>query len=201
MYRRFFKRFLDIIVAIIFFIAFLPLLLFIFVILLIDYRSNPFFLQKRPGKNGKIFHVIKFRTMNNKKDSNGYLLPDSQRLTGLGKILRKTSLDESPQVINILKGDMSIVGPRPLLPEYLPLYNEQQKRRHEVKPGTTGWAQVNGRNAISWEKKFDYDVWYVDNLSLYLDVKIFFKSVSKIFKSVGINAENEATTAKFTGNE
>jgi len=157
-------------------------------------------LQDRPGINGKIFKVFKFRTMNNKTDSKGNLLPDKDRLTKIGILLRKSSLDESPQVINILKGDMSIIGPRPLLPEYIPLYDDEQIKRHNIKPGITGWAQINGRNAISWKKKFEYDLWYIENVSIALDFKIFLITVGKVFKSENINAEGQATSVKFQGN-
>jgi len=167
--------------------------------LLFSNNGKPFFLQKRPGKKGKIFIIIKFRTMNDRLDKSGKLLPDGERLTAIGKFVRKTSLDEIPQLFNVLKGDMSLIGPRPLLPDYLHLYNDFQKRRHEVKPGITGWAQVNGRNAISWEQKFAYDVWYVDNLSFLVDLKIIFKTFEKVFKSEGINAANAATIEPFNG--
>src|SRR5690606_8080915 len=159
-----------------------------------------FFLQRRPGKHGKIFSIIKFKTMTDGKDANGGLLPDAERLTATGSFVRKTSLDEIPQLINVLKGEMSLIGPRPLLPEYLALYTRTQQRRHEVRPGITGWAQVNGRNAISWEDKFALDVWYVDHLSLNLDLKILFMTVKKVFKSEGISAEGEVTAERFKGN-
>jgi lipopolysaccharide/colanic/teichoic acid biosynthesis glycosyltransferase len=171
----------------------------VILLLLIVNRGNPFFFQSRPGKNEKIFKVIKFKTMNDRKNKDGNLLPDAQRLTATGKFIRKTSLDEIPQLLNVIKGDMSIIGPRPLLVEYLTLYNPTQKRRHEVKPGITGWAQVNGRNAISWEQKFDYDVWYVDHISFFLDVKIFFLTIRKVFISEGINSQTAATMEKFEG--
>lgn len=200
MYRTFFKRFFDIIVAICCLILFMPVLSIIFLVLLISTKGQPFFLQDRPGKNGKIFKVFKFRTMNNKRDSIGNLLPDKDRLTKIGILLRKSSLDESPQVINILKGDMSIIGPRPLLPEYIPLYDDEQIKRHNIKPGITGWAQINGRNAISWKKKFEYDLWYIENVSIALDFKIFLITVGKVFKSENINAEGQATSVKFQGN-
>lgn len=161
--------------------------------------SPVMFKQKRPGLRGEPFHVYKFRTMTNERDQDGELLPDEVRLTAFGKLVRKLSLDELPQLWNVFKGDMSFVGPRPLLMEYLPLYNEHQARRHEVRPGITGWAQVNGRNAISWEEKFDYDVWYVDNQSFWLDIKILFMTVLKVFKSEGINQTGQATMTKFTG--
>jgi undecaprenyl phosphate N,N'-diacetylbacillosamine 1-phosphate transferase len=201
MYKIFFKRFFDIVIALITIVIFSPLLFLVFLLLLMSNQGNPFFFQKRPGLNGTIFKVIKFKTMNEKRDAHGILLPDDKRLTKLGIFLRKTSFDEGPQVINILKGDMSIIGPRPLLPEYLPLYNEQQKKRHNVKPGITGWAQINGRNAISWNKKFEYDLWYVENMSFLLDVKIFFKTFLKVFKSEGVNKEGEVTTTKFKGSK
>jgi len=162
--------------------------------------AGAFFFQERPGKGEKIFRVIKFKTMNDKCDALGNLLPDNQRLTRIGRLVRKLSLDEIPQLINVLKGDMSLVGPRPLLIEYLSLYNKFQKRRHEVKPGITGWAQVNGRNAISWDNKFKYDVWYVDNISFILDLKIFLMTIKKVFKREGINSQNSVTMEKFLGN-
>jgi len=197
-YSFFLKQILDIISALLVFTILFPVFLTIFILLLIN-NGKPFFFQKRPGKNEKIFKVIKFKTMTDKKDKDGNLLPDSDRLTSIGKFVRKTSLDELPQLINVLKGDMSIVGPRPLLPEYLSIYNEDQKIRHNVKPGITGWAQVNGRNAISWTKKFEYDQWYVKNISFVLDLKILFKTVLKVIKSEGINSKNAVTTEKFTG--
>ena len=162
--------------------------------------GKPFFFQLRPGKNGKIFKIIKFKTMTDKKDENGNLLPDADRLTKIGSFVRKTSLDEIPQLLNVIKGDMSLVGPRPLLPQYLELYNDFQRRRNEVKPGITGWAQVNGRNSISWEKKFEYDVWYVDNVSFLLDIKILIMTVLKVVKSEGINEQGQATSEEFKGN-
>ena len=201
MYKIFFKRFFDLLIAFIGIIIFGPFFIIIFIVLTWNNKGNPFFFQKRPGKNEVIFNVIKFKTMNNRKDKDGFLLPDSQRLTVVGKIIRKTSLDELPQLINVIKGDMAIIGPRPLLIEYLPLYNERQKKRHMVKPGISGWAQVNGRNAISWEQKFELDVWYIENLSFLLDVKIFFMTFLKVFKSEGINAKNQVTIMKFTGDE
>lgn len=170
-------------------------------LLFISNNGKPLFFQKRPGKNEKIFKVIKFKTMNDKKNNEGNFLPDVERLTKVGQFVRKISLDEIPQLINVIKGDMSLIGPRPLLPEYLPLYNSEQKKRHKVRPGITGWAQVNGRNAISWQQKFKYDVWYVENRSFLLDLKIILLTIKKVFKSEGINKEGEATTVKFTGNE
>lgn len=201
MYKHFFKRFLDIFVSFVCLTLFAPLFLLILIVLLILNNGKPFFFQARPGKDGKIFKLIKFKTMTDKKDKQGKLLPDADRLTNFGFWLRKSSLDEMPQVFNILKGDMSVVGPRPLLPEYLPLYNDFQSRRHEVRPGTTGWAQVNGRNSISWKKKFEYDVWYVNNLSFWLDFKIFWLSLIKIIKAKDTNQQNHVTMSKFTGNE
>jgi undecaprenyl phosphate N,N'-diacetylbacillosamine 1-phosphate transferase len=201
MYKFFFKRFFDVAIALIALVLFSPVFFLVFLLLLSSNQGNPFFFQKRPGLNGTIFKVIKFKTMNEKRDAHGSLLPDAKRLTKLGIFLRKTSFDEGPQVLNILKGDMSIIGPRPLLPEYLPLYNKTQKKRHNVKPGITGWAQINGRNAISWKKKFEYDVWYVENRSFLLDVKIFFKTFLKVLKSEGVNTKEQATTTKFNGNE
>ena len=199
MYSKYLKRPFDLLSAIIVFVILLPFFILAIVALSIANRGKVFFLQLRPGKDEKLFSVIKFKTMNDQKDKNGQLLPDADRLTGIGRFVRKTSLDEIPQLLNVIKGDMSLVGPRPLLVEYLPLYNDVQKRRHEVRPGITGWAQVNGRNAISWEKKFELDVWYVDNLSLWLDIKILFLTVKKVFVSEGISSDSSATMEKFTG--
>ena len=164
-------------------------------------QGKPFFFQTRPGKNEKLFQIIKFKTMNDKKDAAGNLLSDAERLTPIGSFVRKTSLDEIPQLLNVLKGDMSLIGPRPLLIQYLPLYNSIQKKRHDIRPGITGWAQVNGRNAISWEQKFEYDVWYVENCTFALDVKILFLTVKKVFKSEGISQEGEVTMEVFKGNQ
>ena len=200
MYKKIFKPFFDFIIASFGFLALSPVFIIVVVFLFFANQSKVFFVQKRPGKNGKIFSIIKFKTMNDKKDSKGNLLPDEKRLTKVGKFIRKTSLDEIPQLLNVIKGDMSLIGPRPLLLEYLDLYNDFQKRRHEVKPGITGWAQVNGRNAISWEQKFEYDVWYVDNISFLLDLKILFLTIKKVFKSEGISSADSATTEKFKGN-
>lgn len=199
MYKSLFKPIIDFSLSLIGFIVLSPIFLIITLFLIIANNGNPFFLQQRPGKNNKIFKVVKFRTMNNKKDSNGNLLPDVDRLTSIGKFVRKTSLDEIPQLLNVIKGDMSLIGPRPLLIEYLPLYDEKQARRHEVRPGITGWAQVNGRNAISWEEKFELDVWYVDNISLPLDIKILTLTIQKVFKSEGISSQTSATMEKFEG--
>ncbi|WON96145.1 sugar transferase [Sphingobacterium sp. UGAL515B_05] len=199
MYRNFFKRLFDFLIALIGLIIISPIFLIITIGLYFSNGGKPFFFQKRPGLNGRVFNIIKFKTMNDKKDQNGNLLPDATRLTSIGSLVRKTSLDEIPQLINVLKGDMAIIGPRPLLVQYLSLYNERQRRRHEVRPGITGWAQVNGRNTISWEKKFELDVWYVDNLSLLTDLRIFLMTFKKVFKSEGISAEGHATIEPFNG--
>lgn len=195
------KRILDILLSVIGIFLLTPLLIFIFIF---GYRfmgSPVFFKQVRPGQNGKPFEMIKFRTMLNAVGADGKLLPDSERMTSFGNFLRSSSLDELPELWNVLKGDMSIVGPRPLLVEYLPLYNDRQKKRHDVRPGITGWAQVNGRNAISWEEKFELDVWYVENQSLWLDLKIILMTIKKVFLREGISAAGEATMAKFTGSK
>ena len=199
-YKTLLKPFLDFIIALAGFIILLPVFLFIVVFLIIVNNGKPFFFQSRPGLHGKIFKVIKFKTMNDRKDKEGNLLPDDKRLTAIGAFVRKTSLDEIPQLLNVIMGDMSLIGPRPLLIEYLPLYDKVQKRRHEVKPGITGWAQVNGRNTISWGKKFEYDVWYVDHLSFFLDFKIVLLTIKKVFKSEGISSATAVTMERFTGN-
>jgi len=199
MYRLFFKPLIDKIVAFIVLIVTLPITLIVTMLLFFYNDGKPFFFQPRPGLSGKVFWIIKFKTMNDRRDEKGELLPDSERLTAVGSFVRKTSLDELPQLINVLKGDMSLVGPRPLLVEYLPLYSPHQARRHEVLPGITGWAQVNGRNAIEWAQKFEYDVWYVENQSLGLDLKILWLTVQKVFKSEGINSASAATMEKFKG--
>ena len=201
MYRSFFKRVFDFILSLTAIIILSPVLLLLTVIGAFRMGGNPFFTQDRPGKDGKIFKLVKFRSMNNKRDERGELLPDEKRLTYYGKFLRNTSLDELPELINILKGDMAIVGPRPLLVRYLTRYNKTQARRHEVRPGLTGLAQVNGRNAISWEDKFRYDVEYVDNLSLLLDIKIILMTVLKVVKRDGISSENSATMEEFMGQQ
>ncbi|MCU7540860.1 sugar transferase [Riemerella anatipestifer] len=201
MYKNFFKRILDFSLALIGFIILFPVFIIVMILLTISSEGKPFFFQKRPGLNERIFSIIKFKTMNDKKDAQGNLLSDAERLTVVGKFVRKTSLDEIPQLLNVIKGDMSLIGPRPLLPQYLPLYNEEQKKRHNVRPGITGWAQVNGRNAISWQQKFEYDAWYVHNLSLSLDIKILFLTVKKVFVSEGISQEGQATIEPFKGNE
>jgi lipopolysaccharide/colanic/teichoic acid biosynthesis glycosyltransferase len=196
------KRISDILLAFIFLIvALIPIFIIIILLYFKNGASEVFFMQYRPGRNEKLFRLIKFKTMNNKCDASGNLLPDAERLTAIGRFIRKTSLDELPQLLNVLKGDMSLVGPRPLLVEYLPLYNDTQKRRHEVRPGITGWAQVNGRNAISWEQKFEYDVWYVDNISLYLDLKILYLTIKKVLKKEGISAQGHVTMEYFQGNK
>lgn len=199
MYKNIVKPLGDFLASLIGLVLLSPLFLLVTVFLFVANNGKPFFFQSRPGKNGKIFRIVKFKTMTDKKDADGKLLPDAQRLTLVGKFVRKTSLDEIPQLINVVKGDMSLIGPRPLLTHYLHMYNEFQNRRHEIKPGITGWAQVNGRNAISWDKKFEYDVWYVDNVSFILDLKILFMTILKVFKSDGINTANAATTEPFNG--
>ncbi|MNS25591.1 Undecaprenyl phosphate N,N'-diacetylbacillosamine 1-phosphate transferase [compost metagenome] len=199
MYKLFFKRFFDLIIAIPAFIILSPVFLIMSIILAFVNHGSPFFTQARPGKNERIFWVIKFKTMNEKKDKKGNLLPDADRLTAVGKFVRKTSLDEIPQLLNVIKGDMTLIGPRPLLPSYLPLYNDTQKRRHEVTPGITGWAQVNGRNTLSWTEKFNYDVWYVDHLSFGLDLRILMLTIKKVLKSEGINQAGNTTMEVFTG--
>lgn len=199
MYRLAFKPILDFFISFIIILITLPILIFVTVVLFISNQGKPFYYQLRPGKNNKIFKIIKFKTMNDKKDTDGKLLSDADRLTSIGSFIRKTSLDELPQLINVFKGEMSLIGPRPLLPEYLPLYNETQKRRHEVKPGITGWAQINGRNAISWEKKFEHDLWYVDNISLKTDCKILLITFIKVFKKEGVSSEGYVSTSAFNG--
>jgi undecaprenyl phosphate N,N'-diacetylbacillosamine 1-phosphate transferase len=199
MYKHFFKLIIDTILGLTLFIILLPVFVLVMLLLLIFNKGNVFFLQIRPGKHGKVFKIIKFKTMNDKKDAMGNLLSDAERLTGLGKFIRKTSLDEIPQLLNVIKGDMSLIGPRPLLLEYMPLYNNIQKTRHDIRPGITGWAQVNGRNAISWEQKFEYDIWYIRNLSFLLDVKILWLTMKKILISEGVSAEGHVTSEKFKG--
>lgn len=199
MYKNSIKPILDFLLAVIGFIILLPVFLFVTILLFFANQGKPFFFQNRPGKNCKVFRIIKFKTMNDKKDTSGKLLHDSERLTAVGNFVRKTSLDEIPQLLNVIKGDMSLIGPRPLLTDYVHLYNDFQNQRHNVKPGITGWAQVNGRNAISWDKKFELDVYYVNHLSLWLDVKIIFLTFRKVLISEGINAENAATIEPFEG--
>ena len=201
MYKSFFKRLIDFFVALIAFLLASPFMLIFTLLLAMVNQGKPFFFQKRPGLNGKIFSIVKFKTMNDKKDDQGQLLPDADRMTAVGSIVRKLSIDELPQLINVLKGEMSLIGPRPLLVEYLPLYNEEQARRHDVRPGITGWAQVNGRNALEWSKKFELDVWYVNHLSLTLDIRILWLTILKVFKSEGISSATSVTMEKFTGND
>ena len=199
MYTLIIKPFFDYLASFFGLLLLSPVFIIVSLFLFFANHGKPFFTQNRPGKNGRIFKIVKFKTMNDKKDSNGQLLSDAQRLTAVGSFVRKTSLDEIPQLINVLKCDMSLVGPRPLLTNYLHLYSDFQNRRHEVKPGITGWAQVNGRNAISWDKKFEYDVWYVEHISFILDLKILFRTMLKVIKSDGINAANVATIEPFNG--
>ena len=195
-----FKRLIDFTLATIGFTVFSPVFLVITVILIFVNRGNAYFTQERPGRNGKSFYVIKFKTMSDRCDSKGVLLPDHKRLTVVGKFIRSTSLDELPQLINVLIGDMSLIGPRPLLVQYLLLYSYQQMRRHEVRPGITGWAQVNGRNTISWQQKFDYDVWYVEHISWLLDLKILLLTIKKVIIREGISSEASVTMEPFKGN-
>ena len=201
MYKCFFKRLIDFLIELTALLVFWPFLLIIYLWLSIANKgAGAIFYQERPGLHGKIFKVMKFKSMTDERDSEGNLLPDAQRLTPVGKFVRSTSIDELPQLLNVLKGDMALIGPRPLLPQYLPLYNKEQARRHEVRPGITGWAQCNGRNAISWTKKFEYDVWYVDHCSFLLDLKIIFLTVKKVLIREGISQQGEATMEFFTGN-
>ena len=200
MYKNYLKRFIDFTAALLGLLVLSPLFILVTICLFFANHGKPFFFQTRPGKNEKLFRIVKFKTMNDKKDAQGNLLSDSERLTPVGAFVRKTSLDEIPQLINVLKGDMSLIGPRPLLVQYLPLYNAVQKQRHNVRPGITGWAQVNGRNAISWQQKFHYDVWYVEHCSLLLDLKILLRTINKVVKSEGISAANSTTIEPFRGN-
>ena len=200
MYRRFFKRLIDFCAALCGLIILSPLLLVVAVWLhFANKGAGAFFLQERPGKGAKIFKVIKFKTMTDERDADGHLLPDAQRLTKVGKFIRSTSIDELPQLVNVLKGDMALIGPRPLLVKYLPLYTPEQARRHEVRPGITGWAQCHGRNAISWREKFALDVWYVDHVSLWTDIQVVFITIKKVLIREGISKEGMATTEKFNG--
>lgn len=201
MYKIYFKRLIDIIASFCGLLLFSPILIVVSICLFISNNGKAFFFQTRPGKNGKVFKIIKFKTMNDQKDKDGNLLSDAERLTRVGSFVRKTSLDEIPQLFNVLIGDMSLIGPRPLLVQYLDLYNDFQKRRHEVRPGITGWAQVNGRNAISWKEKFDFDVWYVDHISFGLDFKILLLTIKKVFVREGISAEGQATMEVFKGTD
>lgn len=200
MYSKLIKPFFDFSIALTLLTVASPIILIVMLLLFAFQKGQVFFTQLRPGKGERLFRVIKFKTMTDEKDKTGSLLPDKDRLTWIGNFIRKTSLDELPQLINVLKGDMSFIGPRPWLVEYLPLYNPEQRRRHEVKPGISGWAQVNGRNAISWEQRFQYDLYYVDNQSFWLDLKIIFLTIKKVFVAEGISAEGSATMEKFKGN-
>lgn len=201
MYKKLFKRVIDFTISLLLLFLLWPVLLFITIWLYFANKgAGAFFTQARPGRNSKIFKVIKFKTMTDEKDVNGNLLPDADRLTKVGKFVRSTSLDELPQLINVLKGDMSLIGPRPLLPQYITLYNERQARRHEVRPGITGWAQCNGRNSISWKDKFELDVWYVDNCSLSIDIKIILLTIYKVIRREGITSDSSVTMEPFTGN-
>lgn len=200
MYKKFFKRVIDFIISLVAIICISPILLVVTIWLYFANKgAGAFFLQERPGKDAKIFKIIKFKTMTDECDSEGKLLPDAQRLTKAGKFVRSTSIDELPQLINVLKGDMALIGPRPLRTHYLPLYSKEQNRRHDVRPGITGWAQCNGRNAISWTEKFKLDVWYVDHCSFMLDLKILFLTIKKVFIREGISLEGQATTVPFNG--
>lgn len=201
MYQKYFKRLLDIVISFIALICLSPILIVVTIWLhFANKGAGAFFLQERPGKNAKIFKIIKYKTMTDERDENGNLLPDEARLTKVGKFVRSTSIDELPQLINVLKGDMSLIGPRPLLIQYLPLYSEEQARRHNVRPGITGWAQCHGRNAISWKEKFDLDVWYVDNISLITDLKIICITIKKVLRRSGISSTSSATMEPFNGN-
>lgn len=200
MYKGFIKRLIDFTASLFGLILLSPVFIIVMIGLFFANQGKPFFFQTRPGKNECLFKIIKFKTMNDKKDAQGLLLDDVHRLTKIGSFVRKTSLDEIPQLLNVIKGDMSLIGPRPLLVQYLPLYNDFQKKRHNIKPGITGWAQVNGRNAISWKQKFEYDVWYVEHCSFLLDVKILFLTIKKVFVREGISQEGEATMEVFNGN-
>lgn len=199
-YQTIIKPGFDFSIALIGFLFFFPIFTVLVILLTIINKGNPFFVQRRPGKGGRVFKIIKFKTMTDMRDKSGNLLPDAERLSSIGSFIRKASLDEIPQLLNVIKGDMSLIGPRPLLPEYLPLYNQFQNRRHEVRPGITGWAQVNGRNALSWKQKFEYDVWYVDHISLGLDLRILLNTILNVIKRDGINQNGEATMSKFEGN-
>ncbi len=199
MYRNFIKPLFDRLFALLALLVASPIFIIVALLLAIFQDGKVFFTQLRPGRKERIFRLIKFKTMRDDRDAKGELLPDDQRLTAVGKLVRKTSMDEIPQLLNIVKGDMSFVGPRPLLVEYLSLYSEKQKRRHEVTPGISGWAQVNGRNTISWQKKFEYDVWYMENQSFLLDLKIIFLTIYKVLKSEGVSSEGVATMEKFRG--
>lgn len=201
MYRHCFKRLFDFVIVLCVLLVVWPVLLVIAVWLhFANKGAGAFFTQERPGKDGKLFKVIKFKSMTDERDEDGQLLPDAERLTAVGRFIRSTSLDELPQLLNVLKGDMALIGPRPLLPQYLPLYSKEQARRHEVRPGITGWAQVHGRNAISWTEKFKLDVWYVDHVSLRVDLEVVFLTIKKVLKREGISQEGQATMEMFNGN-
>ena len=200
MYKFFLKRVIDFLIALIALILLSPVFIVVTILLYFANEGKPFFVQARPGLNEKIFNIIKFKTMNDKKDSQGNYMPDSERLTLIGSFIRQTSLDELPQLINVLKGDMSLIGPRPLLPQYLSLYDESQRQRHNIRPGITGWAQVNGRNAISWTMKFELDIWYINNVSLATDCKVMFLTLKKVIKKEGVNQAQQATVEVFKGN-
>jgi lipopolysaccharide/colanic/teichoic acid biosynthesis glycosyltransferase len=200
LYRNLLKRLLDFCIALIAFVLLLPVFIAVTILLFAANKGKPFFTQPRPGKGERVFRILKFKTMNDRRDANGQLLPDAERLTTAGSFIRKTSLDEIPQLLNVLKGDMSLIGPRPLLVDYLPLYNQRQRLRHTVRPGITGWAQVNGRNAIGWEQRFELDAWYATNLSLGLDLKIILLTIKKVVRAADINAPGVATVERFTGN-
>lgn len=199
MYKSLMKPFIDVVLAFMALLILSPLFLLVILLLAIANKGKPFFFQRRPGKDGAIFKIVKFRTMTDARDEQGKLLPDGERLTAIGRLVRKSSVDEIPQLINVLKGEMSLIGPRPLLPQYLPLYSERQQKRHLVKPGITGWAQVNGRNAISWTRKLEYDVWYVEHQSFLLDMRILIRTVKKVLISEGINTADLPTTEAFNG--
>lgn len=199
MYRNHLKRIIDFFVALFALILLSPIFIVVTLCLIVANRGKPFFLQERPGKDERIFKIMKFKSMNDKRDDEGHLLPDSERLTSIGSFVRKTSLDELPQLINVLRGDMSLIGPRPLRTYYLPLYTTEQNKRHHVRPGITGWAQVNGRNAISWTKKFELDVWYVEHCSFSVDMKIIFMTIQKVFRREGVSKAGHATTEAFNG--
>jgi lipopolysaccharide/colanic/teichoic acid biosynthesis glycosyltransferase len=199
MYKNFFKSLFDFLASLFGIIIISPILIIVALALAFQNKGTPFFLQARPGKNQKAFKIIKFKTMTDQRDEEGHLLPDNQRITRLGKVIRKLSIDELPQLINVIKADMSLVGPRPLLFKYIPLYSQEQLRRHEVRPGITGWAQVNGRNSISWTKKFALDIEYVDKMSLKLDIKILYLTIIKVIKKEGVNEHKERPMQPFNG--
>ncbi|WP_074406517.1 MULTISPECIES: sugar transferase [Aquimarina] len=199
MYKFFIKRSLDFSISLLLLIFISPVFILLILFLAIANQGKPFFVQRRPGKNEKIFSIVKFKTMNDRKDAQGNLLPDKDRITKVGAFVRKTSLDEIPQLINVLLGEMSLIGPRPLIIEYLPVYNDVQKKRHDVRPGITGWAQVNGRNSITWKKKFEYDVWYVENYGFLLDLKIIGLTLKKVIQKEDVNLSNDLTSEYFDG--